>query len=119
MRVFAAAAVLMLVLAVPSWAAQPRRASLKLASVAPLVVGGTGFGAGEHVTVIAAVPGNQQIIEVDARRSGRFAARFTLRLERCSPLTVRAIGALGSRAILQVKPACARNKRNNTPPTEG
>ena len=114
MRVFAAAVVLVLVLAVPSWGAQPPRASLKLVSVAPLVVGGTGFGPGEHVTVIASVPGNQQIIEVDARRNGRFAARFALRLERCSMLTVRAIGGLGSRAILQVKPDCRRD-RTKTP----
>jgi hypothetical protein len=110
MRV-AAAAVLMLVLALPSWGAEPRRATLKLGSVAPLVVRGIGFGDGEHVAVTAAVPGEQHIIEVEARRNGRFAARFPLRLKRCTPLTVRAIGALGSRAILQVKPGCRRGRK--------
>jgi hypothetical protein len=106
-----AAVVVALVFALPSWGAQPRRATLKLGSVAPLVVRGIGFGAAEHVVVTAAVPGEQRIIEVEARRNGRFAARFTLRLERCTPLTVRAIGALGSRAILQVKPGCKKDRK--------
>ncbi len=99
-------AVLVLVLALPSWAAQPRRATLKLDSVAPLVVRGLGFGAGEHVVVIAATPDDQRIVEVDARQNGRFTVRFKLRPERCAPLTFRAIGGLGSRAILQVEQAC-------------
>jgi len=107
---FAAAVVLVLMLALPSWGAQPRRATLKLGSVAPLVVRGIGFGANEHVTVIAAVPGDQRIIEVDARRSGRFAARFPLSLERCATLTARAVGALGSRAVLQLEPGCRRGR---------
>ena len=111
MRFAAAAAVFVLVLALPSWGAQPRRATLKLGSVAPLVVRGIGFGAGEHVVVTAAVPGEQRILDVEARRNGRFAVTFPLRLRRCTPLTVRAIGALGSRAILQVKPGCKSGRR--------
>jgi hypothetical protein len=110
MRVAAAVVVVVLVLALPSWGAQPRPATLKLGSVAPLVVRGIGFGAGEPVVVTAAVPGEQRIVNVAARRNGRFAARFPLRLKRCTPLTVRAIGALGSRAILQVKPGCKRRR---------
>ena len=51
MRV-AVAAVLMLVLAIPAQgASSPRRASLKLGSVAPLVIGGKQFGAREPVVV--------------------------------------------------------------------
>jgi hypothetical protein len=106
----AGAVVLMLVLALPGWAAEPRRATLKLGSVAPLVVQGIDFGAGERVAVTAAVSGKQHIVGVEARKNGRFAARFPLRLERCTPLTVRAIGALGSRAILHVKPGCTRGR---------
>ena len=108
---FAAAVVLVLVFALPSWAAQPRRATLKLGSVAPLVVRGIGFGAGEHVAVIAAVPGDQHIVELDARRDGRFVAEFPLSLKRCAAITVRAIGTLGSRAILQVKPGCTKGRK--------
>ena len=51
MRV-AVAAVLMLVIAIPAQgASSPRRASLKLGSVAPLVIGGKQFGAREPVVV--------------------------------------------------------------------
>jgi hypothetical protein len=101
----------MLLLALPAGAAQPRHATLVLASLAPLVVRGSGFGEGEHVVVVAAIPGDQRIVEVDARRNGRFVARLTLRLERCAVLTVRAIGGLGSRAILQVKQRCKERRK--------
>ena len=51
MRV-AVAAVLMLVLAIPAQgASSPRRASLKLGSIAPLAVSGTQFAAREPVVV--------------------------------------------------------------------
>jgi hypothetical protein len=102
--------VLALVLALPSWAARPRRAELALTSVAPLVVRGVGFGAGERVAVIASYPGTQQIVNVTARRNGSFRAIFTLTATRCTPLTVRAIGSLRSRAILQRDPGCEREK---------
>ena len=46
-----AVAVLMLVLAVPAQGASQRRASLKLESLAPLVVRGTQFGFREPVVV--------------------------------------------------------------------
>ena len=46
-----AVAVLMLVLAVPAQGASQRRASLKLESLAPLVVRGTQFGFREQVVV--------------------------------------------------------------------
>lgn len=111
MRVFAAV-VLALVLVLPSWAARPRRAQLDLTSVAPLVVRGIGFGAGERVAVIASYPGAQQIVNITARRNGGFRAVFTLAVTRCTPLTIRAVGGLGSRAILQAQPRCKqRGKR--------
>ena len=114
MRIIATVGVT-LVLVLPGWAAPPRRATLKLTTVAPLVVHGVGFGRGERIAVIAGYPGTQQIVNVQARRNGRFSARFTLVLTRCTPLTVRAIGSLGSRAILQRDPACKGRKESGDP----
>ena len=107
----AAAAVLMLVLALPAAAAQPKRATLKLAGLAPLVVQGRGFGKGERVVLTAAAPNLQRTLGVVARRNGSFTARFGVRLGRCTPLTVRAVGVLGSRAILQLEPGCKDRRR--------
>lgn len=100
-----------LALALPGWAAPPRRATLELKSVAPLVVRGAGFGRSERVAVVANVRGGQQIVSVTARQ-GRFTASFTLGVDRCKALTVRAIGSLGSRAILQRDAACREQERS-------
>jgi hypothetical protein len=108
MRV-AVAAVLMLVLAIPAHgASSPRRASLKLGSVAPLKIGGKQFGAREPVVVtyVAADDETTRRVGVRARRDGSFEVSFDLRLDRCTAFTVRAAGARGSRAVLQVAPAC-------------
>ena len=107
----AAAAVLMLVLALPATAAQPKRATLKLADLTPLVVQGRGFGKGERVALTASAPSMQRMLGVVARRNGSFTARFDVRLKRCTPLTVRAVGVLGSRAILQLEPGCDDRRR--------
>jgi hypothetical protein len=108
----AAAAVLVLVLALPAWGAQPRRATLNLAALAPLVVQGRGFGKGERVALTASAPSVQRLLSVVARQNGSFTARFDLQLGPCVPLTVRAVGARGSRAILQVEPGCDKEKRD-------
>ena len=108
MRV-AVAAVLMLIIAIPAQgASSPRRASLTLGSVAPLVIGGKQFGAREPVVVtyVAAADELTRRVGVRARRDGSFQASFDLRLDRCTAFTVRAAGARGSRAVLQVEPAC-------------
>ena len=102
----AAAAVLVLVLALPAAAAPPRRATLELASLAPVVVTGRGFGNLERVTLTASAESAQRVVRVVARRDGSFTARFKLRLGPCATLMVRAIGVRGSRAILQVEPGC-------------
>ena len=106
-----AAALLVLLLALPAAAAQPRRATLKLTALAPLVVKGQGFGKGERVGLTASAPSVQRTRAVVARRNGSFDARFDLRLGRCTPLTVRAVGVRGSRAILQIEPGCKPKKR--------
>jgi hypothetical protein len=99
-----------LAMALPGWAAPAPRAKIELRSNAPLVVHGAGFGRGERVVVIANVPGTQEIVNLTARR-GRFAATFTLSVKRCTALTVRALGSLGSRAILQRDADCGDKKR--------
>ena len=96
-----------LALALPGAAAPPRRATLQLESVSPLVVRGQSFGRSERVAVVASQRGRQQIVNLTAR-GGRFTAAFTLVVDRCKPLNVRAIGSLGSRAILQRDGSCPR-----------
>ncbi|HEX4930252.1 MAG TPA: hypothetical protein VFV62_06030 [Gaiellaceae bacterium] len=108
----AAAAVLVLLLALPAAAAPPRRATLKLATLAPLVVQGRDFGKAERVVLTATAPNAQRRLAVVARRNGSFTARFNLRLGRCTPLTVRAVGARGSRAILQFEPGCDKAEKD-------
>jgi hypothetical protein len=111
MRV-AAAAVLTLVLAAPApGAPSPRRASLKLESLAPLVVDGRQFGAREPVLVTYSAAGqSRRVVGVRAKRDGGFRVSFDLRLDRCAVFSVRAAGLRGSRAVLQVDPACEKDK---------
>lgn len=111
MRV-AAVAVLMLVLAVPApGASSPRRAALKLDSLAPLVVRGKQFGAREPVVVTYfAADQSRRVVGVRSKRDGSFQAEFDLRLDRCAVFTVRAAGLRGSRALLQVERACKNGK---------
>jgi hypothetical protein len=112
MRV-AAVAALMLVFALPAPAAPaPRHASLLLASTAPLAITGTGFGSREPVLLTysnAAL--TRRVVGVRAKRDGSFRARFGLRLDRCAAFTVRAAGVRGSRAVLQVEPACEQKRK--------
>ncbi len=105
--------VLALVLTVPAAGGPaPRRASLQLTSLAPLVVGGKHFGAREPVLVNYFGTGQVRRVEgVRAKRSGDFSVSFDLRLDRCSAFTVRAAGLRGSRAVLQVEPACERQRK--------
>ena len=107
----AAAAVgflLVLVLALPAFGAQPRRASLQLVSTEPVVVLGRGFTSREPVFLTATAGTIRRIVPVIARRNGTFKARFRLRLGSCAPVTVLAVGTRGSRAILQYEPDCRR-----------
>ena len=108
----AAAVGLALVLALPAWGAQPRRATLELRSIDPVVVRGRGFAPREPVLVTASAPHVRRIVPLIARRNGSFTARFRmLRLERCTPVTIRAVGTRGSRAILQAEPGCRAPRR--------
>ena len=118
MRVAASAVLMMLILAIPAQGASPpRRASLKLGSVAPLTIGGTQFGARELVVVTyVATDETTRRVGVRAKRDGSFQASFDLRLDGCAAFTVRAAGARGSRAVLQVAPAC--KQKGKGPPKQ-
>ena len=75
-------------------AAVPRVA---IASSTPLVIAGSHFKAGERVTVTFG-PSTHQ---VRATRIGSFRASFPgVVFDRCSGLSISAVGALGDRAVL-------------------
>jgi hypothetical protein len=109
MRAAAAVGVLLvLVLALPAFGAQPRRASLELRSTDPVVVLGRGFAPREPILLTATAGSIQRVVPLIARRNGSFKARFRLRLGPCAPVTILAVGTRGSRAILQFDPGCRR-----------
>jgi hypothetical protein len=114
----AAAVVLALVLTVPAWGASPRRPSLELRSIDPVVVTGRGFASGEPVLLTARAGNTGRAVPVVAKRDGTFKARFRLNLGPCARLTVRAVGTRGSRAILKVDPDCPKLPRNERGPAE-
>ena len=108
----AVATVLMLGFAFPALGAPPpRRAALKLESVAPLAVSGTHFGSREPVLLTYLAPDlMRRVIGVRAKWDGSFKAKFAFRVDRCAGFTVRAAGLGGSRAVLQVEPSCEKRK---------
>lgn len=107
-----AAAVATLVLALPALGAPaPRRAALKLESLVPLTVSGRHFGAREPVLLTyLAADRPRRVVGVRAQRNGSFTSSFGVRLGRCQAFTVRADGLRGTRAVLQVEPACTNGK---------
>jgi hypothetical protein len=107
----AAVAALAVVVAYPALAAQPRRASLELESLAPLQVSGRDFGPREAVRLrYEAADGAGRTRTVQATRLGRLHAAFPVRVGRCVSFTVRAAGTAGSRAVLQVERSCEKAK---------
>lgn len=107
---------LVLFLALPAVAAPPRRAALKLESLAPLAVSGRSFGAREPVILTYIAPDlSRRVAGVRATRKGSFRHEFDVRAGRCAAFTIRAVGLRGSRAVLQVEPRCRKrggpNKR--------
>ena len=109
MRV-AAAVVLVLALALPAVAAPPKRAALRLDSLAPLVVSGKHFGKREPVILTyLASDLTRRVRAVRSTRAGSFRRAFDVRVGRCDAFTVRAIGLHGSRAVLQVDPKCKKS----------
>jgi hypothetical protein len=78
---------------------KPRLAVMDLA---PLTVRGSSFKPRERVTVTLS-GGQSDRLRLRATRKGAFVISFDVPIVRCHPLTVRAFGAAGSRAMRQVQ----------------
>lgn len=72
---------------------------LRIADRTPVVLHGSGFAAGERVSV-ALSAGVRSVRIVDSSESGTFVVRFGISLGRCARYSVQAIGATGTRARL-------------------
>jgi hypothetical protein len=84
------------------------RPILQLRATAPLSIEGRGFAAGELVQIVSVAAGTQQTRAAVASKQGRLRVRFVLHVGRCADLTVRAVGSLGSRAVLRRAAACKK-----------
>ena len=90
--------------AVPTGAAGVSRAKVRVVTLSPLVIRGTGFKAHERVRVTATPGGVRRVV---SRANGTFRAVFAGSVDRCVGLTVRAAGARGDEAALKLpQPAC-------------
>ncbi len=95
------AAVAALCVTAPSSAASPPR--LRVAGTQPLVVLGSAFDPGEHVTLTALTLTGPKKILAKATRSGGFRATFRLSTQPCGrAFTIVARGAAGNRATLRL-----------------
>jgi hypothetical protein len=75
------------------------RPGLRLVDRSPVVVRGSGFAAGEQVT-IAFSAGTRSVRRAQATDAGTFVVRFGVSLGRCARYSVQAFGSAGSRARL-------------------
>lgn len=76
------------------------KATLKLVRGKPLTLRGTSFAANERVRLVVVTP-QKATKRLSAGPGGAFSTRFSdLVIDRCSGLTVFAIGSRGSRAGL-------------------
>jgi hypothetical protein len=84
----------------------PLKPRLTVGLLYPLTVHGWGFRPHEQVTVTLD-NGRRGTRSVRANRAGTFAVRFSVRLARCSTVTIRAVGKQGSRVVHQpARPNC-------------
>src|SRR3954454_17044806 len=96
----AVAAVLTAVVTLPATAAP--RPRLALVDDQPVAVVGSGFGAGERVTVRVAPLGAEAFAKtVTAGQRGRFTATFRRGLSGCAGYTITARGSAGSHGTLR------------------
>jgi hypothetical protein len=77
-------------------AGKPR---LEIVRTVPLTIRGVGFRAGERVRILATGEG-ADTKWVTATAAGAFTLRLRVRVGRCIPLVVQAVGAAGSRAMI-------------------
>jgi hypothetical protein len=79
-------------------------ATVRVVTSSPLAVRGTGFKAHERVRVTATPGGVRRVL---TRADGRFTATYSTAVDRCTGLSVVAVGVRGDRAALKLpQPAC-------------
>ena len=84
------------------------RARLAVITTSPVSVQGTGFRAGERVTVTLRARDTSRKA-VTANAQGRFSVRFAgVSIQPCEGYFIRAKGMRGSLAVFKVMPACAQ-----------
>ena len=108
MRKFAVVAVALALLLGSGAASAGRQTvpSLRLLSRAPVTVQGLHFRARTpvRITVLAS---SAHVLMLRTSLAGGFIARFAgVSADRCSALTIEAVPARGSRAVLKLKPLC-------------
>jgi hypothetical protein len=82
-------------------------AKVRLVSMKPLKVKGTGFLSREQITVRVTGRGTSIRKKVTATRTGGWVLAFAVPFERCNGLIVRATGSRGSRAGMKLpQPLC-------------
>jgi hypothetical protein len=101
-----AAVVLLVAAAVASASASAAAPRLRIVDRSPLVLVGSGFGAGERVTVTVVLGGTKGRRLLRSSAAGAFRAGFPkLVYDRChGALAVTAVGARGHRAAFAVQP---------------
>ena len=104
LALFVAVLVAVSAVAIPSLAGGASRARVRIVTLSPLVVRGTGFKSRERIRVTATQGGVRHVVST-AR--GGFRATFAAPVDRCMGLTVAAFGARGDHAALKLpQPAC-------------
>jgi hypothetical protein len=104
LALFVAALVAVAAIAIPAVAGGASRAHVRIVTLSPLVVRGTGFKSRERVRVTATPGGVRHVVST---AGGAFRATFVTPVDRCMGITVAAVGARGDRAAIKLpQPAC-------------
>lgn len=87
--------------------AEAKRPALKILGVAPIRVQGTSFRAGERVKLLVSAGQTPFTRGVKAGPRGGFVVRTNITAGVCAAIVVQAIGARGSRAMVDItQPGC-------------
>ena len=103
-RLLLLAAILAAVAAAPSGLARTHP-TIDVTRIIPITVKGSGFKAGERVTVVVRSPAFHRKT-VTASRRGTFIAAFRSAASKCASIHATATGNKGSRASAYVPPSC-------------
>jgi hypothetical protein len=99
LTLFSAALLVAVAVAIPTTAGGSAGAKVRVVALSPLTVRGTGFKAHERVHVTVSPGGTRR---VRARGDGSFRVAFGRPADRCTGLSVYAVGARGDRASLKL-----------------